>query len=222
VNSVSPRSGGLRLESDGAREDFDEAILAAPSFVAAQLLREAAPKAADLLKGIRVVSTAAAAIGYPHTAFRNPPKGSGFLTPFCEPCEITGCTIVSNKWPDRAPEGMVLLRAFMGREGGPNVDDQDDETLLNSAEGALQRLLGASGPPIFRCLGRWPRSMTQYEVGHLDLLAEIEEALGCLPIQLVGSSFRGNGIPDCVRQGRIAAQRIVERRKTSLVSNPPH
>jgi oxygen-dependent protoporphyrinogen oxidase len=52
--------------------------------------------------------------------------------------------------------------------------------------------------------------MPQYEVGHLETLGAAERGLGDLPIFLVGSSYRGNGIPDCVRQGREAAQRILQ------------
>ena len=210
TRSLLPKSGGLRLEGDGFAGEFDEVILAVPSFAAAPLLQTCAPRASELLASMRTVSTAAAAFGYPISAFKSPPKGSGFLVPFSEPCEITGCTVVSNKWAKRAPEGVVLLRAFMGQEGQPSVDDQDDEDLLNASQNALERLVGATGAPLFRRLGRWPRAMTQYEVGHLDLLDDIEAGLGDLPIRLVGSAYRGNGIPDCVRQGRAAAQAIID------------
>jgi len=54
--------------------------------------------------------------------------------------------------------------------------------------------------------------MPQYEVGHLDRVAEIENALEQFPgLVLAGNSYRGAGIPDCIRSGEAAAQSLIER-----------
>jgi oxygen-dependent protoporphyrinogen oxidase len=43
-------------------------------------------------------------------------------------------------------------------------------------------------------------------VGHLDRLAEIERRLATLPgLLLAGGSYRGVGIPDCIKSGWAAA-----------------
>ena len=52
--------------------------------------------------------------------------------------------------------------------------------------------------------------MPQYEVGHLDRIAEIEHAVAQLPgLVLAGNSYRGAGIPDCIRSGEAAAQSLM-------------
>jgi oxygen-dependent protoporphyrinogen oxidase len=52
--------------------------------------------------------------------------------------------------------------------------------------------------------------MPQYEVGHLDRLAAIETQLAQLPnLALAGNAYRGAGIPDCIRSGETAAEKLV-------------
>lgn len=54
--------------------------------------------------------------------------------------------------------------------------------------------------------------MPQYEVGHLERLKRIDEAIGSLPgVALCGAAYRGIGVPDCIRQGFEAADRLLER-----------
>ena len=58
-------------------------------------------------------------------------------------------------------------------------------------------------------MARWPRSMPQYEVGHLERVDLIERGLGATPgVFLTGSSYRGVGIADFVRQANETASRV--------------
>ena len=53
----------------------------------------------------------------------------------------------------------------------------------------------------------WPQSLPQYEVGHLDRMAELESILKTMPgLHLVGSAYYGVGVPDLIRQGRSTAR----------------
>lgn len=186
----------------------DDLILAVPAFVASALLAELAPKASRKLGEIQFVSTAVATLAYSRAAFPHGLHGNGFLVPFNEACEITGCTWSSNKWAERAPDDALLMRCFMGRVGGLVVDDHSDAELIAKAVDGVSSVLQPITDPSYQRLDRWPRAMAQYELGHLDLLAEAEAGLDGLPIQLIGSSYRGNSISDCVRQGRDAAQML--------------
>jgi oxygen-dependent protoporphyrinogen oxidase len=52
--------------------------------------------------------------------------------------------------------------------------------------------------------------MPQYEVGHLERLSRIEDALSRTPgVFLTGSGYRGVGIADCVRHARETARRVI-------------
>jgi oxygen-dependent protoporphyrinogen oxidase len=48
-------------------------------------------------------------------------------------------------------------------------------------------------------------------MGHLERVSAIEAALERHPgLALAGASYRGLGIPDCIRQGREAAERLLK------------
>ena len=54
--------------------------------------------------------------------------------------------------------------------------------------------------------------MPQYEVGHLDTVGEIESRLGRhMGLALAGNGLRGVGVPDCIRSGETAADRILSQ-----------
>jgi oxygen-dependent protoporphyrinogen oxidase len=68
--------------------------------------------------------------------------------------------------------------------------------------------MGISGDPLFSRLYRWTRQSPQYEVGHLERVAAIEDYLARFPgLFVTGSGFRAIGIPDCIADGRATAER---------------
>jgi oxygen-dependent protoporphyrinogen oxidase len=62
-------------------------------------------------------------------------------------------------------------------------------------------------PPVLTVVRRWPYSLPQYAVGHLDRIAELESRLRALPgLALLGNALRGVGLPDLIRDSRQAAR----------------
>jgi protoporphyrinogen/coproporphyrinogen III oxidase len=75
----------------------------------------------------------------------------------------------------------------------------------------LRELLGVAAPPAFAQVSRWPISMAQYTVGHLARVKRIRARLEQLPtLRLAGNAYTGAGLPDCVREGRTAAQELLK------------
>jgi oxygen-dependent protoporphyrinogen oxidase len=57
--------------------------------------------------------------------------------------------------------------------------------------------------------------MPQYEVGHLERLASLHQAMAKTPgIFVAGSAYRGVGIADCIRQADEAAAAVREYLRT--------
>jgi oxygen-dependent protoporphyrinogen oxidase len=53
--------------------------------------------------------------------------------------------------------------------------------------------------------------MPQYTLGHLNRLAQLEAALSRYPgLVLTGAGYRGVGIPDCIRDGAVAGERVIQ------------
>jgi len=70
-------------------------------------------------------------------------------------------------------------------------------------------LLGVRGAPYLVRVHRHPEAMPQYLVGHLDHVAAIEaRASRHAGLALAGGTYRGVGIPDCIRSGEEAAERV--------------
>src|SRR5215217_5269555 len=209
---------GLRLTFDRGwtiTTDKDEQIkadgvcLAVPAYVAAALLRETHEQLAQKLREIKYASTATINFGYRRAAIAHPLNGFGFVVPFIEKRSLIACTFSSVKFSGRAPEAHVLLRAFAGGALQPEIFALDESEMSRRVEADLRELLGITEPPLFTEVAKWGRSMPQYEVGHLDRVKEIENALTELPgLTLAGNAYRGAGIPDCIRSGELAAESI--------------
>ncbi len=215
VDALEPCGGGVRVRlDDGDELTADAAVVTLPAFGAAELVAPFAPGAADLLRAIPYASTAVASLAYRRSDIGDPLEGTGFLAPRPDPASrepeaaITGCTWSSNKWEGRAPEGIALMRAFMGyADHDADVREKSEGELAQAAHGALAGLLRIGAAPVSARVYRWLRAMPQYEVGHLGRIARIEEELSATPgIVTAGSAYRGVGIPDCVRQGQEAAR----------------
>ncbi|HYY59713.1 MAG TPA: FAD-dependent oxidoreductase, partial [Pyrinomonadaceae bacterium] len=117
----------------------------------------------------------------------------------------------SVKFRGRAPEGHVLLRAFVGGALQPEMFALDEEAIERAVRDDLRALLGIEKPPLFSLVRKWPRSMAQYHLGHLERVERIGERLRALPgLKLAGNAYGGAGLPDCIRSGERAAEEIFE------------
>jgi oxygen-dependent protoporphyrinogen oxidase len=202
------RIGTYVVETEAGIFHARSLILAVPAYAAGNLLRGFDTNLAGLCDGIRYASTATVAFGYRREQVRHPLAGTGFVVPRVERNPLLAATWVTSKWPHRAPDGHVLLRAFLGGGRDPHRLDRSDEELLDTARESLERTLRIEGAPLFTRLQRWTRQSPQYEVGHLSRLETIEARMAGIPgVFLAGSGFRAIGIPDCIADGRATAAR---------------
>lgn len=211
VLRIEPEAGGsyrVRLEG-GTAERFDAVLVTVPAHAAAGLVESWSPDASAGLSAIRFASTAVVAFAYPRAAVAHPMAGSGFLVPEAEGRTLTACTWVSAKWAHAAPPDTALLRCYVGRAGDDDRLRADDAELVRAVGEDLRELMGLDATPGLTRVFRWPRAMPQYAVGHLDAVVAVEAALAGHPrVRLAGGSYRGVGLPDCIRQGWEAADAV--------------
>jgi protoporphyrinogen/coproporphyrinogen III oxidase len=213
VHHIERAEGGLVLVLEsGERLSADGVVLATPAGPAADVVRAAAPVAADELAGIRTASVALVALAYPHEAVP-PLDGTGFLVARDEDLDITACTWATAKWPHLA-EGAThtILKCSLGRAGEDAVVGESDDALIARARRALERTMKISQAPADAIVVRHLDAFPQYAVGHLDRVTRIEEDLqAALPgLALAGNAYRGVGVPACITSGRAAAERLLQ------------
>ena len=120
---------------------------------------------------------------------------------------MTAATFLSRKWPYPAFGDRAVVRCFVGAAGTEDVLDAADEDIVDAVSRHLAALLPLPERADASTVVRWPRSMPQYGVGHLDRVAAIEATLPP-GIFVVGNSYRGVGIADTVRGATEVAERV--------------
>ncbi|HEU4932778.1 MAG TPA: protoporphyrinogen oxidase, partial [Pyrinomonadaceae bacterium] len=210
VETLTRRDSGWTITTHtGEQLQADAICLAVPAHIAASLLSDTSDLLAQKLKAIKYASTATINFGYRRSAIAHPLNGFGFVVPFIEKRSLIACTFSSVKFSDRAPDEHVLLRAFAGGALQPEIFALDEAGIATRVETDLRELLKIREDPCFIEVAKWERSMPQYEVGHLDRVNEIEKLVAELPgLALAGNSYRGAGIPDCIRSGEAAAENL--------------
>ncbi len=213
VEQLVPHMGGYHLNlDDGSHMEVDAVVLATPARDAAKLISSFDSELAKKLDSIRYVSTATVSLGYRRNTISHPLKGFGFVIPRKEHRLITGCTWTSTKFDDRAPSDSVLLRCFLGGATNEAPALVSEGEMIRYAREELRSLMGITAEPVMTKVYRWRNGHPQYDVGHLDLLAEIEQLLSAhTGLQLAGSSYRGIGLPDCIHSGALAAEAIMSK-----------
>jgi oxygen-dependent protoporphyrinogen oxidase len=164
-----------------------------------------------LLKKIEYASSAIVVSGHKLTDFRNPMDAFGLVIPAIENRKILAVSFSSRKFPNRAPEGHILLRTFVGGAMQPELLQMDDDAMVATVNSELKDIFGMSADPMFSEVVRYNNAMPQYHVGHLELVAQIESAQAKIPgLQLAGSAYNGVGIPDSIASGQAAADRVLK------------
>jgi oxygen-dependent protoporphyrinogen oxidase len=209
VSSIKRDRERWRVSSlgDGAadsQEYFDTVVVALPAPVARALVRPVSARMAELLT-LETSSAVLAALAFDEEF--ELPRGFGFLVPEGEGSGLLAGTFVDQKFPGRAPTGCRLLRGFFGGELGVQLAAKSDAVIAARTLAELRSLLGPLPEPIFHVVRRWPRSLPQYGVGHLERMSELEELVKEQSgLWLLGNAYRGVGLPDLVRDARAAAR----------------
>lgn len=213
VIGVTQTGTGWEITAAGGVESFNAVIFATPAHVTRDLLGSLDSSAADQLP-VHASSAVVVALAFDREVSREieMPPGFGYLVPPQDAGEesLLACTFVNQKFPCRAPEGCVLLRAFFGAAAAARLMNHPDDELAARAREQLSIALGAIPPASFAVVRRWPQSLPQYEVGHLDRMRRMEERVRRFEnLRLIGNAYHGVGLPDLIRQGRAAAHELV-------------
>jgi protoporphyrinogen/coproporphyrinogen III oxidase len=217
VQRVLPHSNsaagaqGYAVHLDRATTLQAEAVVfATPAHITARLVEGFHPRLAEALGAIPYVSSATISLAYRRRDVPHPLDGFGFLVGKHEGRRITAATWSSSKFPHRAPADHVLIRSFVGGVGREPLVWRDDAALSQLVCEELRGILGITTAPVLARVYRWGRANPQYLVGHLERIDAMEQMLAPYPgLFLAGSAYRGVGVPDCIHQGVLTAERLL-------------
>lgn len=209
VAAVARAEQGWKVVGDRGEEKFDALIFATPANVAGKLLASTDAQLGEDLGATQYSSSATCVLGYAKSDLAKLPPGFGFLVPRTENRRMRACTFVHNKFSHRAPADKGLLRCFLGGAKQATTVELSDEEITSTVLRDLGEILGLQGEPRFVRIYRWRGAMAQYTPGHLARVTRIEEAARKIPgLAIGGNAFHGIGVPDCIRMGKEAAERI--------------
>lgn len=216
----------LSRSGDNADKTFAHIVLAASLDSTYRMLDD---EGAQALLPSDASSAILAAMAWPAELARTfaIPEGFGFLVPPQSPTAsaerqtvephfpgsstppLLACTFVDQKFPYRAPAGARVLRGFFGGASAEALRLATDAEIVAASLDQLRHILGPVPAPEHTHVRRLPRSLPQYEVGHLDRIAELDRRVAAVPgLHLLGNAYRGVGLPDLIRDARALAHRL--------------
>ncbi|KAJ3152087.1 oxygen-dependent protoporphyrinogen oxidase [Geranomyces michiganensis] len=222
------RLGGAKPEIAFAENDCpslqaDHIISALPASTLTNLLPPAQHRLSSLLAAIStvdVVTVNLAFRGGPPSSVLGGVNGFGYLIPQTEPTGILGTVFDSCAMPeqDQPAPATTRVTVMMGghrfREYFGDVGGADLDVLGNNAVDAVRTHLGVDAEVAERNVALHRACIPQYTVGHHQRLSEMQELLASSAcggkLSLVGASYLGVGLNDCVKNARDLVRRIAQ------------
>lgn len=206
------------LEKDGSRykvhtsqgiDSADIIILASPAHASSEIMRDFDIKLSKVLSEIPYAPVSVVCFGYKREKVLHSLQGFGFLIPHTEGKKILGTLWDSSIFPNRAPEGYVLLRNMIGGAKSPELAMLDDNAIIGAVFDELMSIISLRGEPDMVRIYRWEKAIPQYVMGHGDRLKFIDESLKSYHgLYLTGNSYRGIGMNDCIENAYKLAEQI--------------
>jgi len=208
---LSLKKSGKRwlLYSDRGEEEFDAVILSIQPNAAGPMLSDVDPQLGVKLSGVQYVSSVVASLVFNERDFRGFSDCLGIIIPSTEKMNLVACSFYSKKFPEKSGDEKVVIRCFLGGELNPDVVLWDEEKIKSVIKKELLRIFGYENRPTEIYIKKYPMSMPRFALGHKENISRVMHRLTHHSgLALCGAAYLGVGIPDCVRSGDLAAQKI--------------
>lgn len=191
-------------------ELYDAVVYAAPAHCADEV--EMAFEGGDRVETIGSIThppVAVLTLGFRREDVAHKLDGFGLLVPEVERRNVLGVIFSSTVFAGRAPEGHVLLTAFVGGTRHPDLANADLGTVTARVLDDLRLLLGVRGEPTFRAFHLWPKAIPQYTLSYGRFKEIMDDAERRNPgLALAGSYREGVALGDVIAAAHQAAERV--------------
>lgn len=212
VQEIERKGRGYSLFlTDGSSIEADIVASASPAYAVAEMLKNMDMRLSHLVAEIPYPSLSVVCLGYRKEKIKTPIDSFGFLIPSREKRKILGTLYDSSIFPNRAPEGYVLLRSMVGGARYSDLARENDTKLVDLVKGELAAIMDISSDPDFTRVYRHEMAIPQYNIGHLERLRNIDAMLlRHKNLYLTGNAYRGIGVNDCIENSFSLAEKIIE------------
>jgi len=214
IAALRRANGGWRVElepgAEGGPIECAAVLLALPSHKMASLRIDTAP-ALDILPLAQVYypPVASVVLGFRRADVAHPLDGFGMLIPEKEGFNILGALFSSSLFPNRAPEGDVLITCYVGGARAPLLPENTPEALVDLAVKDLGIILGVRGRPVFEHVAVYRRAIPQYNLGFAKIRALFNDMESTAPgLFVAGHARDGVSLGDSIVSAHKAAERI--------------
>lgn len=196
---------------NGSTLESDAVVLATPAYETSGILKGLNVTLSQTLSDIFYPSVSVVCLGYRREKITSGIDGFGFLVPYREGRKVLGTLWDSSIFPNRAPDGHVLMRSMIGGARASELAMQDRDRLVATVTAELSDIMGIKAEPDFARVYVHEKAIPQYAVGHGERLKIIDALLlKYRKLYITGNAYRGIGVNDCIENSLGLAMRIAE------------
>lgn len=204
----------LSLE-DGSSVESDCVVMATPAHASSEILRDFDQALSRSLSEIPYPAVSVVCLGYKKEKIGRSLDGFGFLVPFREGRRILGTLWDSSIFPNRAPEGYVLLRTMLGGARASHLAVQGEKMIVDTVSAEVGDIMGFKAQPDFTRVYVHEKAIPQYTLGHQGRLETMERLLARYKgLFLAGNSYRGISVNDCIENSYRLADQLMRETNT--------
>jgi len=206
-----------------------------PTHAMGDVMEPVLPGSADLFtrerkiinrNGVYYPPVAAVTLAYPKSTFKDIElsnefgnlqdlPGFGLLNPRSEGVRTLGHLWSSSLFSGRCPDNYNILLNYIGGSRDPAIGSMEDDDIIAAVDKDLRKVLLKTDAPQPKVLGIkvWPTAIPQYELGHLELMKELEGLESKVEgggLWICGNYRSGVAFPDCVTFGYEHAKVVKE------------
>jgi oxygen-dependent protoporphyrinogen oxidase len=211
VTALRRQSDGFELTlADGSKVSTEMVIFAAPAHALAGITADFDGEMSTILRQILYAPMNVICSGYEREKITRNLDAFGYLIAKKEGRATLGTLWDSSIFPNRAPQGKVLLRSMMGGATNPGAIELSDSEVLDKVRVDLQQIMGITAPPDFVRIFRHPQAIPQYTAGHSRRVEALRARAALAPgLFFTGNAFFGVGLNDCVNASNLVADEVL-------------
>ncbi len=196
--------------SDNSRIEAESVVLATPAHATSEIVKDFNRELSSITGEIPYPPLSVVCLGYVKSKIKQSLDGFGFLVPKREERSILGTLWDSSIFPNRAPDGYVLLRSMLGGARAADVALQDKDRLASTVMQELEKIMDIKVQPDFVRVFTHEKGIPQYVLGHGKSLEMIDEIVNSHKgFYITGNSYRGIGVNDCIENSHKLSEKIL-------------